>query len=701
MTSPSGPQVPRKKIAILGGGIAAMTTAFELTSQPGWQDLYEITVHQLGWRLGGKCASSRGLNGRIEEHGIHAFMGSYYNTMPMMAACYAELARPAGQPLATFEEAFLPESFVLMWEWRDLALRRWPMTFPTNSHSPTEGDRFRVIEKQLAAVLEVLSGIFGSHHVDGVVEQALVGRARDLIDRVVQDLEGAGETIVKWIDEAWSTLAGLILELIEQNDTLRRLFIVADYMFAMVRGVIADDLVGQGFDSVDDQNWSDWLLSHGAHPMTVCSPMALNTINLSYQYPSGDTTLPPQMAAGAYVHWTLRSFAYNGAMIYLFAAGCGETVIAPMYLVLKQRGVKFEFFHKVEALRLSADGGSIDAVEMSVQATLKNPDLAYDPLIDVKGLPSWPGEPNFDQLVEGDALRAARIDLESWWTPWVSPGVRTLRAGVDFDTIVFGISLGAVPFICADIIAARPDWAAMVAAIPTVQTQAMQLWLSEDITTLGWDIPLNPGDTIVSDTYLNPGDGQAEFSHLIAWEDWPADQIPKSLWYFCGLMSDHAPEAPFSDHDYPARQKQRVRFQSIQYLQAGMGPLLPLATTNARNPPGDPVGFDFNLLVVTPEAANPLPQRNLGVARIDSQFLRANIDPSERYVTSPPGSTKHRLKAWGSGFSNLVVAGDWIYTGINVGSVEGTVMGGKLASYAVSGAPALDTIIGYPLPKGV
>ena len=402
MSSPSGPQVPRKKIAILGGGIAAMTTAFELTSQPGWQDLYEITVHQLGWRLGGKCASSRGLNGRIEEHGIHAFMGSYYNTMPMMAACYAELARPAGQPLATFEEAFLPESFVLMWEWRDLALRRWPMTFPTNSHSPTEGDRFRVIEKQLAAVLEVLSGIFGSHHVDGVVEQALVGRARDLIDRVVQDLEGAGETIVKWIDEAWSTLAGLILELIEQNDTLRRLFIVADYMFAMVRGVIADDLVGQGFDSVDDQNWSDWLLSHGAHPMTVCSPMALNTINLSYQYPSGDTTLPPQMAAGAYVHWTLRSFAYNGAMIYLFAAGCGETVIAPMYLVLKQRGVKFEFFHKVEALRLSADGGSIDAVEMSVQATLKNPDLAYDPLIDVKGLPSWPGEPNFDQLVEPD-----------------------------------------------------------------------------------------------------------------------------------------------------------------------------------------------------------------------------------------------------------------------------------------------------------
>ena len=699
-TSPGQPNTP-KKIVILGGGIAALTTAFELTSQPGWQDLYDITLHQLGWRLGGKCASSRGLNGRIQEHGIHAFMGSYYNTMPMMAACYAELGRAPGQPLATFEEAFLPESFVLMWEWRDLALRRWPLTFPTNTHSPTEGARFVAMEKQLGAVLEVLSGIFGSHHVDGAVEQELAGRAHDLITRMAAALaeDGVVHTIVEWIDDVWKTLTGLIMGFLEQNDTLRRLFIVADYMFTMIRGVIVDDLVGLGFDSIDDQNWSDWLLAHGAHPMTVCSPMALNTINLSYQYPSGDTTLPPQMAAGAYVHWTLRSFAYNGAMIYLFAAGCGEAVIAPLYLVLKRRGVKFEFFHKVEALRLTPDGAAIASVEMSVQATLKNPNLAYDPLIEVKGLASWPDRSNYDQLVEGDALRAADIDLESWWTPWISPGKQTLEAGVDFDTIVFGISLGAVPFICGDLVAQRPDWAAMIEAIPTVQTQAMQIWLSEDSTTLGWDIPLNPGDTIVSDTYLNPGDGQAEFGHLIAWEDWPADQTPKSLWYFCGLMSDHVAPAPFSDHGYPAREAQRIRFQSIQYLQAGMGPLLPLATTNARNPPGDPVGFDFNLLVVTPEAANPDPRRNMGVARIDSQFLRANIDPSERYVTSPPGSTKHRLKAWESGFGNLVVAGDWIYTGINVGSVEGTVMGGKLAAYAVSGAPALDTIIGYPLPK--
>ncbi|MDB5974733.1 MAG: hypothetical protein JWR07_1493, partial [Nevskia sp.] len=62
----------RKRIVILGGGIGALTTAYHLTSAPDWRERYDITVYQLGWRLGGKCASSRnpehGL--RIEEHGL-------------------------------------------------------------------------------------------------------------------------------------------------------------------------------------------------------------------------------------------------------------------------------------------------------------------------------------------------------------------------------------------------------------------------------------------------------------------------------------------------------------------------------------------------------------------------------------------------------------------------------------------------------
>jgi hypothetical protein len=43
----------------------------------------------------------------------------------------------------------------------------------------------------------------------------------------------------------------------------------------------------------------------------------------------------------------------------------------------------------------------------------------------------------------------------------------------------------------------------------------------------------------------------------------------------------------------------------------------------------------------------------------------------------------------------MVLAGDWIYTGFNVGSFEGAVMSGKLATLALTGAPSLDEIYGY------
>ena len=219
--------------------------------------------------------------------------------------------------------------------------------------------------------------------------------------------------------------------------------------------------------------------------------------------------------------------------------------------------------------------------------------------------------------------------------------------------------------------------------------------MNRSTTELGWDIPFqNPTDTVIGATYLNPLDGQVDFTHLLQWEDWPQDSAPKSLWYFSGAMAEYEAPPPFTDTGYPARAHARVQAQCVQYLQASIGPLLPLATTNVVNPPGDPVGLDFSLLRTDP--AHP----GVGVQRFNQQFWRANIDPTESYVTSPPGSTKARLKAWGSGFTNLTLAGDWIYTGLNVGSVEGAVMGGRLASFAVSGYPALQDIVGYPTSQG-
>ena len=698
-----------QKVAILGGGMGGLTTAFQLTSQPGWQQRFDITVYQLGWRLGGKCASSRGDNERIEEHGIHGFMGSYFNALPMMAEVYAELGRTPGQPLATFEEAFLPSNFTMLWEWENGGLKPWPVRSPENDTPPTDGASYKGVQTAILAIIEEVSQMLTSAQgVPQLVDEAiglLLGKAKEQV-RDIPISEGPNHPLVHEIQSARKFISGVVgtidhlaPTLAADADNLRRALLTLDFYATLIVGALTDNLEVNGYDILDSENWTDWLTRHGIHAATLQSPVVMTTVNICYQSPNGDTSRAARMSAGPFVDWSLRACAYMGALIWSFAAGTGETVVAPMYEVLKRRGVKFEFFRKVEALRLDPqDRTCVSAVEMTIQATLKDPQADYQPLIDVKGLPSWPATPHYEQLVEGEYLRAAHIDLESYWNGWPTaafPHLQTphrLVRGVDYDQIVFAIALGAVPHLCDELIGENPAWKDMVAKIPALQTQAMQLWLSKDLYQLGWAEPLDPAknELALSATYFCPPNGNAEFHDLLKWECWPADNQPKALWYFCGLMPDYEAPPPFSDTDYPRRQSERVKTQSIQYLQSNIGTMLPNATVRANNPAGDPNGLDFDLLVDT---RNPAAQ---GVQRFDSQFWRANIDPTERYVTSPPGSIAARLEAWGSGFRNLTLAGDWIYTGLNVGSFEGAAISGKLASYALSGAPALNTIVGYP-----
>jgi uncharacterized protein with NAD-binding domain and iron-sulfur cluster len=65
--------------------------------------------------------------------------------------------------------------------------------------------------------------------------------------------------------------------------------------------------------------------------------------------------------------------------------------------------------------------------------------------------------------------------------------------------------------------------------------------------------------------------------------------------------------------------------------------------------------------------------------------VRANTDPSDRYVQSLPGSAAHRLRADDSGLANLALAGDWVDTGLNAGCIEAATLGGLQAANAVLG----------------
>ena len=87
-----------------------------------------------------------------------------------------------------------------------------------------------------------------------------------------------------------------------------------------------------------------------------------------------------------------------------------------------------------------------------------------------------------------------------------------------------------------------------------------------------------------------------------------------------------------------------------------------------------------------------------GAARLDSQFWRANIDPSDRYVQSLPGTDRLRLRADRSGYANLFLAGDWTDNGLNAGCIEAAVLSGLQAANAVLGRPLRDRTLGVYLP---
>ena len=72
-----------------------------------------------------------------------------------------------------------------------------------------------------------------------------------------------------------------------------------------------------------------------------------------------------------------------------------------------------------------------------------------------------------------------------------------------------------------------------------------------------------------------------------------------------------------------------------------------------------------------------------GRDRFATQFFRANLSPSGRYVLSLKGTIASRIRPHESGFGNLYLAGDYTQTGWPA-TMEGAVRSGYLAAGAVA-----------------
>lgn len=618
------------------------------------RERYEVTVHQLGFRLGGKGASSTNpeVSHRIEEHGLHVWMGFYDNAFRMIRAAYAELDRPAGAPLRGWTDAFEPHDFITWEERVGSGHRHWFGPFSKRPGEPGDGAPIptpwacvrSLIPRFLACWYRMKEDKGLGAVLRGLGLEAAVGTLH-FANRTL-DLSGAA--VLGPIRLIRDKVLSALIQRVEHHDEIRRLWIGMDLSYAITTGMVRDGLVKTGFDAAEDHDFRAWLGRHGASDLTLRSGLVRSLYDFVFAYERGDP-MRPAIGAGTMLRTMFRMlFAYQGSIFYKMRGGMGEVVFTPLYEVLSRRGVRFEFFHKVKRLGLSSDARSIENVHIARQATLRGD--RYDPLVEVGGVKRWLGEPRYEALVEGEELARRRVDLESHWSDWKDAGTVELRRGEDFDDVILGIPLGALGSICEELSAASAAWRAMLDRVKTVPTQSMQLWFKKDLASLGW-----PRQGPVLTGYAFPYSTWADFSHLLPHEGWPDDaDKPRSLAYLCGPLPEPEPPPGPEDQEYPGRAREEAATHSKSWLENNAQHLWP--------------AFDWS--------------------QVSSYYVRANVNPSDRYVLSLPGTLQARRRAGESGFDNLVLAGDWVRTGLNLGCIESAVMSGLQAARAISGEPA-------------
>ena len=316
---------------------------------------------------------------------------------------------------------------------------------------------------------------------------------------------------------------------ISDDAQLRFYFTTLDAWACGLRGIVSDGVLERGFDAINHLDLCEWLKQNGANEITLgrtpaerC-PFLRAIYDLAFAYEDGKIERA-NAAAGVAVNDLLRLFfSHSGSFVYKMQAGMGDTVFTPLYRVLKARGVTFRFFHAVTRLGLSADKQSIQEIDLVEQLQLQAGRAEYEPLSDPKaqGKPwAWSNQPDWDQLKDGASLRGQPgllAELEFAGNPLGKAKTTLVRGkGKDFDDVVLGISVGALPPICGELMEHDEGFRTAMKTAATTPTQGFQLWLREDTKTVGW----THGTNSFAGAYVEPLDSFCDMTHLLPQETW-------------------------------------------------------------------------------------------------------------------------------------------------------------------------------------
>ena len=610
----------KTRVLILGGGLGGLATALALTETEALRNRYDVKVVAQGHRLGGKGASWRNpdprLGSRIEEHGIHVIFGFYHNFLRLIRGVYTESERdPATTFPASFDDAFSP---------------RWNITFDNGT-----SDAFELTFPETP-----------EDWGRGIPTPAdLVKLLADVIYRLV-DPTTLKETLTELLPD-------FLLPASMRHPIRSQLY---EFVRVLLKGTIAEiALSPKSFDDFDGIDFRAWLKSHGASDAMLDGPVTQIPYDGVFAYPGADTS-NPRLAAGLAIRGMLRlAFFYEKAPYFVMNSGMGECVFAPIYEVLKSRGVAMELFSKVIELHMS--GTLADKVVVQRQAKVTAGVDAYDPIVHIGNIPCWTRDADLAQL-DGGAALAGKDFFSDAELSFVSTDTFTL--GVDFDHVVCAIPSPVTARILTGI-AGNAELLG-IANIQTVCTVQVQTWLDRKIEDMGWKF-----GGVALGGFLQPLDTMLECSRLLSRELWTAT-APVGLLYSCGPFTP----AWGGDTTNPAFQGAMnavARTEARAFAKDHYVKVLPGADAGAGE-------LDFNVLY-SPAPVSP--------DRFEDAFVQANVNLAEQYVYCAPGELHFRPRPTNLARPNLHFAGDWTRNGIDVPCMEGVVVSALYVAQAITG----------------
>jgi uncharacterized protein with NAD-binding domain and iron-sulfur cluster len=613
------------RVAILGGGMAGVSAAWELVTNAPSDVTYDVTIYDAGWRLGGKCASGRNtlVGNRIEEHGIHVLMGFYSQVFRTLRDGYATL--PPGLGFPTFANALVPSDLLQLPDYVNGAWTFWPLTFPTNDRTPGSADPDTrdlpaVILKAIRLVaewrLEYEKLLLSELRFGAVLHE--VTCAFDVCLNVVDNLSTAAPRLEE-------TLVAILADPPPSGDVeleLRHLWMAIYFGATNLLGIVRDKLFTPAAfqaDAINALDYKAWLKGVGGSfptdELTWDSPIVNAVYDLVFSRATG-------FAAGVALYDVLLMLLDYAGHVFYRMVGTGDVIFGPLYFALKQRNVSFRFEHTITGVQLGvgATGAQeILAIELTGDGTERT---VAELFVDVDGQPCWPS--------------ASLVNR---------PTKKIVLTRSDFDYVVSAIPIGALIESIPQV-AALPPIAKAIATITTIPTQSIQLWLDQTPADMGWTY----GQTMLG-SFARPFNSCADMAQVLTQEHWDGE---KGVLYFSDVFDGATTD--------PVAGAAIVRTQAISWIEENLPTLLPT--------------FTWDRLID--------PTSSLGSNRFQSQYWRANVTGTELYVASSPGTVKARLYADGAGVSNLALASDWVQTEENAGCVEGAARSGVSAAVQIS-----------------